>query len=94
MGLPAGSYDLVTTFGAEDLIALTGQDELARRWLGGRLGVGPKGLELRLATRDGASLAAALEHALPGRAAVAFRGQMVCVRILRTKPSGQGVSCR
>jgi hypothetical protein len=92
--LPAGTYDLVTSFGAEDLIALTGRDGLASSWLGGRLGVGPGGLELRLVTRGAASVAAALEHALPARAAVAFHGQLVCVRIVRTKASVQGVSCR
>lgn len=92
--LPAGSYDLVTTFGAEDLISLTGQDALARTWLGGRLAVGAKGLELRLATRAAASVAAALEHALPARAVVAVRGQVVCVQILRTRPSGAAHSCR
>jgi hypothetical protein len=92
--LPGGSYDLVTTFGAEDLIALTGRDGLARTWLGGRLGVGPAGLELRLATRAAASLAAALERVLPARAVVAFRGQIVCARVARTNPSGQGLSCR
>jgi hypothetical protein len=94
VSLPAGSYDLVTTFGAEDLIALTGEDGLARSWLGGRLGVGPSGLELRLATRRAGSVAAALERALPATAAVAFRGQIVCVRVVRTKASVQRVSCR
>ena len=65
-GEPAGgSYDLVTTFGAEDLIALTGQDGLARTWLGGRLGVGPKGLDCASRRAAAASLAAALERALP-----------------------------
>ena len=39
--LPAEKYALETTFGAEDLIALTGRDGLARSWLGGRIGVGP-----------------------------------------------------
>jgi hypothetical protein len=94
VSLPAGRYDLVTTFGAEDLIALTGQDGLARSWLGGRLGVRPSGLVLRLATRRAASVAAALERALPATAAVAFRGQIVCVRVLRTKASVPRVSCR
>ena len=92
--LPAATYDLVTTFGAEDLIALTGDNGLARGWLGGRLGVGPRGLELRLLTRGAAAVAAALERALPARAAVAFRGQLVCVRILRTESSGRRLSCR
>ena len=85
VSLPAGSYDLVTTFGAEDLIALTGEDAFARSWLGGRLGVGPRGLELRLATREAGSVAAALERALPATAAVAFRGQIVCVRVAAHK---------
>ena len=92
--LPAATYALVTTFGAEDLIALTGENALARSWLGGRLGVGPRGLELRLLTRAAAAAAAALKHALPARAAVAFRGRMVCVRILRTGSSVQRLSCR
>jgi hypothetical protein len=94
VSLPAGRYELVTTFGAEDLIALTGQDGLARSWLGGRLGVRPSGLVLRLATRRAASVAAALERALPATAAVAFRGQIVCVRVVRTKASVPRVSCR
>jgi hypothetical protein len=92
--LPAGSYALETTFGAEDLIALTGQDELAHSWLGGRIGVGPRGLELRLVARRAASVAAALEDVVPAGAAVAFRGQLVCVRITRTKASGHAFSCR
>jgi hypothetical protein len=92
--LPAGSYVFETTFGAEDLIALSGQDELAPWWLGGRLGVGPRGLDLRLATRRAASVAAALEDVLPPAAAVAFRGQLVCVRVARTKASGHALSCR
>ena len=94
VALPAATYDLVTTFGAEDLIALTGDNGLARGWLGGRLGVGPRGLELRLLTRGAAAVAAALERALPTRAAVAFRGQLVCVRIVRTNSSGRRLSCR
>ena len=89
--LPAGKYRCETTFGAEDLIALTGQDGLARSWLGGRIGVGPRGLELRLVTRRAASVAAALEDVLPAAAAVGFRGQLVCVRIARTKASGHGL---
>jgi hypothetical protein len=94
VGLPPGTYALETTFGAEDLIALTGQDELARSWLGGRIGVGPRGLELRLVARRAASVASALEHVLPAAAAVGFRGQLVCVRIARTKASGHAFSCR
>jgi hypothetical protein len=92
--LPAGSYRFTTTFGAEDLVALTGREGLARGWLGGRLGVGPRGLDLRLATRGAASVAAVLERALPAPAAIAFSGQLVCVRILRTSPSAQRLSCR
>ena len=57
---PPATYDLETTFGAEDVTALTGKDGLARGWLGGRLGVGPLGLELRVATRRAAAVAAAL----------------------------------
>ena len=92
--LPAGTYVFETTFGAEDLIALSGQDRLARQWLGGRIGVGPRGLDLRLATRAAASVAAALKRVLPAAAAVAFRGQLVCVRVARTKASGRAFSCR
>ena len=33
--LPGARYRLATTFGAEDLVALTGQEGLARSWLGG-----------------------------------------------------------
>jgi hypothetical protein len=94
VALPAGTFTFTSTFGAEDLVALTGQEELARGWLGGRLGVGPRGLDLRLATRSAASLAAALERVLPPSAAVAFRSRLVCVRVLRDKSSAQGLSCR
>ena len=65
--LPAGSYRFATSFGAEDLVALTGKRSLARSWLGGRMGVGRGGLDLRLATRGAASVAAALRRALPAR---------------------------
>jgi hypothetical protein len=92
--LPVGDYDLDTTFGAEDLAALTGQDGVARGWLGGRLAVGPLGLELRLATRRAAAVAAALAQALPRAAEVAHQGQLVCVRVPRTNASGRVVSCR
>ncbi len=92
--LPAEKYALETTFGAEDLIALTGRDGLARSWLGGRIGIGPRGLELRLAARRAASVASALEDVLPAAAVVGFRGQLVCVRIMRTKASGHAFSCR
>ena len=94
VALPAQKYALETTFGAEDLIALTGEDGLARSWLGGRIGVGPRGLELRLVARRAASVASALEDVLPAAAAVRFRGQLVCVRIARTKASGHAFSCR
>jgi hypothetical protein len=94
VALPARAFGFTTTFGAEDLVALTGREELARGWLGGRLGVGPGGLDLRLATRGARSVAAALERVLPPSAAVAFRGQLVCVRIPREKASAQGLSCR
>jgi hypothetical protein len=94
VGLPARSYAFATTFGAEDLAALTGQPALARGWLGGRLGTGPGGLDLRLATRGAAPVAAALEQALPASAAVAFRGLLVCVHIPRNKASVHGLSCR
>jgi hypothetical protein len=94
VALPAGTYALETTFGAEDLIALTGRDELARSWLGGRIGVGPSGLELRLAVRRAASVASALSDVLPAAAAVQVSGQAVCVQITRTKASGHAFSCR
>ncbi len=41
--LPAARYRFATSFGAQDLVALTGERRLARGWLGGRLGVGPRG---------------------------------------------------
>jgi hypothetical protein len=41
-----------------------------------------------------APVAAALERVLPANAAIAFRGQMVCVHIARTKASVKRVSCR
>jgi hypothetical protein len=92
--LPVGSYAFTTTFGAEDVAALTGQDALARGWLGGRMGVGSGGLELRLATRSAAAVAAALRKVLPAAARVASRGLLVCVQIARENPSVQGLSCR
>jgi hypothetical protein len=92
--LPAGTYGFATTFGAEDVAALTGRNGLARGWLGGRLGLGPRGLDLRLATRRAAPLAAALRRVLPPAARVAFRGRLVCVRILRNNASARGLSCR
>lgn len=92
--LPAGTYRFTTTFGAEDLAALTGKDQVARGWLGGRIGVGPRGLDLRLATRRAASVAATLKAVLPPAAAVASSGQLVCVRILRKNASAHDLSCR
>jgi hypothetical protein len=92
--LPAGAYRLSTTFGAEDVAALTGQARVARGWLGGRLGVGKRGLDLRIATRRASSVAAALERVLPRSAAIVSRGQLVCVRILRENASARGLSCR
>lgn len=89
-----GQHTFTTTFGAEDLAALTGENRLARGWLGGRLGVGARGLDLRLASRRAPSVAAALERVLPATAAVAVRGQLVCVEILRNKASAAGRSCR
>ena len=94
VALPPGTYRFSTTFGAEDVAALTGQARLARGWLGGRLGVGPRGLDLRLATRRAPALAAALERVLPRSARVVSRGQLVCVRILRKNASADGLSCR
>ena len=92
--LPAASYRFATSFGAEDLVALTGERRLARGWLGGRMGVGRAGLDLRLVTRAAAAVASALERALPASAAVAFRGRLVCVRIAQNKASVRGPSCR
>jgi hypothetical protein len=92
--LPAASYRFATSFGAQDLVALTGERGLARNWLGGRLGVGSRGLDLRLVTRAAAAAAAALRRALPGSAAVAFRGRLVCVRIANDKASVRALSCR
>jgi hypothetical protein len=91
--LPGGST-FSTTFGAEDLVALTGENGLARSWLGGRLGVGPRGLELRVATHSAATVASALEKVLPARAAIAFSGELVCVRIAHTNASVQRSACR
>ncbi|MDX6600442.1 MAG: hypothetical protein QOE87_4329 [Gaiellales bacterium] len=92
--LPAGSYRFATSFGAEDLVALTGEGSLGRFWLGGRMGVGRRGLDMRLATRGAASVAAALRRALPASAAIVFHGRLVCVRIALDKASVRGVSCR
>ena len=92
--LPGPGYRFATTFGAEDLAALTGEEKLARGWLGGRMGVRAQGLDLRIATRAAASVAAALKSALPASAAIVRRGRLVCVRIARTKASVQGLTCR
>jgi hypothetical protein len=94
VGLPAARYRFKTTFGAEDLVALTGKPGLARSWLGGRLGVGERGLDLRLATRRAASVAAALRRALPVNAAIVARGPLVCVRIATKNASVPAPSCR
>jgi hypothetical protein len=92
--LPAGAFTFTSTFGAEDVAALTGKDALARGWLGGRLGISRRGLDLRLATRGAARVAAALRHVLPHSARIAFHGRLVCVRVARTSASVQGLSCR
>lgn len=94
VSLPSGSYDFATTFGAEDLVALTGRDALARAWLGGRIGVGPLGLELRLATTRAAAVAAALARTLPPAATIARRGELVCVHVARKNASVHAGSCR
>jgi hypothetical protein len=92
--LPAGTFTFTSTFGAEDVAALTGKDALAQGWLGGRLGISRRGLDLRLATRGAARVAAALRHVLPPAARVAFNGGLVCVRIPRGSASVQGLRCR
>jgi hypothetical protein len=92
--LPVGAFTFTSTFGAEDVAALTGQDALARGWLGGRLGVSQRGLDLRLATRGAAALAAALKHVLPASARVAFNDRLVCVQIVRRSASVQALPCR
>jgi hypothetical protein len=92
--LPPGTYDLATTFGAEDLVALTGREALARAWLGGRMGIGRLGLDLRLATTRAAAVAAALARALPPAAAIARHGQLVCVHVARKNASVHAVTCR
>jgi hypothetical protein len=94
VALPAAAYRFTTTFGAEDLAALTGKASQARGWLGGRFGVGPRGLELRLATRRAPAVAADLRRVLPRSSAIAFHGQLVCVRILRKSATAGGLSCR
>lgn len=94
VALPARPYVFTTTFGAEDVAALTGEDALARGWLGGRMGVAANDLELRLATRSAAAVAAGLRRVLPVAARVAFHGRLVCVQIARESPSVQGLSCR
>jgi hypothetical protein len=92
--LPAGAFTFTSTFGAEDVAALTGEDALARGWLGGRLGLSRQGLDLRLASRGAARVAAALRRVLPRAATIAFHGRLVCVRIARTSASGRALSCR
>ena len=94
VGLPAGNYVFETTFGAEDLIALTGRTgSRARGWAGASGSVRAASTCAWRRARA-ASVAAALEHVLPAAAAVAFRGQLVCVRVARTKASGRAFSCR
>ena len=90
VALPAGTFSFTTTFGAEDLVALTGRERLARSWLGGRVGVGPRGLDLRLATRG-----AALGRRGPRAGAAARRGDRLPrpVRV-RANPAQQGFSTR
>ena len=92
--LPPGRYTFTTTFGAEDVASLSGKAAVARGWLGGRLGVGAAGLDVRLRTRAAASVAAALVRVLPVAARIAFHGRLVCVHIARRKASGQAPSCR
>ena len=92
--LPAGAFTFTSTFGAEDVVALTGRDALAKGWLGGRLGLSRRGLDLRLATRAAAGLAAALRRVLPHAAQIAFNGRLVCVRIARSSASVQALTCR
>ena len=92
--LPTARYRLATSFGAEDVAALTGSAAIAEGWLGGRMGVGRQGLDLRVLTLRAAALAAALRRVLPRTAAVAIHGRLVCAHIARKNPSVQGVSCR
>jgi hypothetical protein len=92
--LPAGTFTFTSTFGAEDVAALTGRDALAKGWLGGRLGLSRRGLDLRLATRAAARVAAALRRVLPHTAQIAFSGRLVCVQIVRRSASVQALRCR
>jgi hypothetical protein len=92
--LPAGTFTFTSTFGAEDVAALTGQDALAKGWLGGRLGLSRRGLDLRLATRAATDVAAALRRVLPRAAQIAVNGRLVCVQIVRRSASVQALRCR
>jgi hypothetical protein len=92
--LPGRGFTFTSTFGAEDVAALTGRSELAQGWLGGRLGLSARGLDVRVATRRAAGVAAALRRVLPRAARIAFHGRLVCVHIARTSPSVQALSCR
>jgi hypothetical protein len=94
VALPGGVFTFTTTFGAEDVAALTGRSELGRAWLGGRLGLSRRGLDVRLATRSAGRVAAALTRVLPPAARVAFHGRLVCVRIARASASVPRLSCR
>ena len=92
--LPAASYRFATSFGAQDLVALTGERQ-ARAGLAGRA-AGRRRRGPRPAPRDARRGVRGLRarRVLPASAAVAFRGRLVCVRIAHDKASGRAPSCR
>ena len=94
VALPGGAFTFTTTFGAEDVAALTGRNELGER--GSAAASASRGGASTCASRRAAPrrVAAALARVLPPAARVAFHGRLVCVRIARASASVQRLSCR
>ncbi len=79
---PAGFRRVLdATFGAADLLALTGDIDVALGWRGGRIvtdRAGPRGrLEMRLIARDARATAGALRDALGAGSSVQVAGRTV-----------------
>ncbi len=86
---PAGSRRVFdATFGAADLLALTGDMDVTLGWRGGRIVVDRTGshgrLELRVVSRDPAATAEALRDVLAGGSSVRVTGRTV--RAVRSAP--------
>jgi hypothetical protein len=82
---PPGARRVIdTTFGAEDLVALTGESRLAGSWRGGRIVLDrgpPDRVTLAIATSQPAAVAAALRATLPAGATVAVAGDDVTATV-------------